>query len=67
MGKIPSKQAYRLWNMGNGMLLICNKEIAGNILNEIEGSGFYGKAAGKVIEGDKISIRLKNDAVELIY
>jgi len=67
LGEITSKQAYRLWNMGNGMLLICKKEIAGNILDIINESGFKAKIAGKIIEGEKVSIRSNKENSEMNY
>lgn len=41
LGQVSEEQAYRLWNMGNGMLLVVAPEKAGPTLEKIHESGQY--------------------------
>jgi phosphoribosylformylglycinamidine cyclo-ligase len=66
LGNIPDKQAYRLWNMGNGMLLVCEENIAISVLKIISESGFAGKIAGKIVQGNNISLQI-DEMGKIIY
>ena len=64
MGNIDYKQAYRLWNMGNGMLLVCRPEIAESIREFIRDSGFASKLAGKITAADHIILNVNSEVIE---
>ncbi len=68
IGKISEEQAYQIWNMGNGMLVIVTPEEADKIINIISGSGFLGIFAGEIINRSQIIIKSKGiNKKELIY
>lgn len=50
LGKVPEEQAYRLWNMGNGMLLIVKPDEAESIVQQARQKGYVATIAGKVQE-----------------
>jgi len=59
LGKVDEELAYRVWNMGNGMLLVMGAdkaEAATAFLNE---KGFKARIAGKITEEQKITINTK--------
>jgi len=66
LGNITDKQAYRLWNMGNGMLLICEEKNTSTLLRMISEKGFTGKIAGKIVQGNNISLHI-NKREKIIY
>lgn len=57
LGNINDKEAYRTWNMGNGLVLITNEPE--KIINEAEKFNINAKIAGKIIEENKIYIKSK--------
>lgn len=56
MGRIADQQAYRLWNMGNGMLLIVSQKDMDNVLVTAENAGFTARRAGRISVGKSIKI-----------
>jgi phosphoribosylformylglycinamidine cyclo-ligase len=64
LGKIDSKQAYHLWNMGNGMLLVCDPEIAAQLIPFINESGFTGKIAGLITTEEDIKINIGKESIK---
>lgn len=49
LGNVSEEQAYRLWNMGNGMLLIVDKTEADDILKLINSETYEAQTCGKII------------------
>ncbi|MBN2781588.1 MAG: phosphoribosylformylglycinamidine cyclo-ligase [Candidatus Marinimicrobia bacterium] len=68
IGKVPEARAYRLWNMGNGMLLAVNADEAPAIVRFAAEQGFAAKICGSVIPEAEIRIDTKaNDPQALTY
>jgi len=59
LGKVEEELAYRVWNMGNGMLLVMDAEKAEAAVAFLNEKGFNAKVAGKVTEDEKITIMTK--------
>ncbi|MBW2992057.1 hypothetical protein KY345_02455 [Candidatus Woesearchaeota archaeon] len=57
LGKIDDKEAYRTWNMGQGLAIITPEPE--KVIKEAEKFGIKAKIAGKVIEEKKIKIKSK--------
>jgi len=56
MGDIPEEQAYRLWNMGNGMLVVVNPDSLSTIVRAIGEAGYEARCAGSVVAEPVIRI-----------
>ncbi|MDN5354777.1 MAG: phosphoribosylformylglycinamidine cyclo-ligase [Candidatus Cloacimonadota bacterium] len=68
IGKISEEQAYRLWNMGNGMLLICPEKSADKIVENMAELRYDAKICGQVTAERQICIQSKGiNAQELCY
>ncbi len=52
-GKIASKELFRVFNMGIGMVMIVNKSNATSIINKMEKQGQQCLIIGKVVKGKK--------------
>lgn len=59
MDQISEEQAYRLWNMGNGMVLVVNPDQKKAILEMITDQGFHAQECGRVINIPEIVIDSK--------
>lgn len=67
MGKIADREAYQTWNMGAGMLLVCNDK---KIYPIAEEHGVEAEEVGEVIAESKIIIKNRayfQQEAELIY
>lgn len=56
LGGIPEEQAYRLWNMGNGMLLIADAAQTSVILEQAARGKYEAKVCGQIVAQPKITI-----------
>jgi phosphoribosylaminoimidazole (AIR) synthetase len=59
LGDVPEKSAYRLWNMGNGMLLIVPSEEADEIVGMISDCAHRARIAGTVTSSGVIELHTK--------
>ena len=59
LGDVPEEQAYRLWNMGNGMLLIVSKDAVEALLKFAEERGYSAQKAGEIIRDSKIELHTR--------
>jgi len=59
IGKVSEEMAYRLWNMGNGMLLVSKDEDAEAIAAFAASRGYEAKVCGKIIKDHEIRIDTK--------
>lgn len=57
LGDVSEEQAYLLWNMGNGMLLIADPSDVDRTLTFIEKYGYRARVAGKITSKPEISIQ----------
>ncbi|MBF0545574.1 MAG: phosphoribosylformylglycinamidine cyclo-ligase [Candidatus Riflebacteria bacterium] len=57
LGKIEDEQAYRLWNMGNGMLLIVSPQSASKALEALIESGYTARVCGSILSEPGVKIR----------
>ncbi|MEA3391705.1 MAG: AIR synthase-related protein, partial [Candidatus Marinimicrobia bacterium] len=68
VGKVSEEQAYRLWNMGNGMLLVVPAEEAEAIIKYASKLQYEAKICGTIIEKAEITIDTKGlDPQRLSY
>jgi len=68
LGKINDKEAYRAWNMGQGLAVITPEP--DKVIEEAKKFGINAKVAGNVIDEKKIKIKSKgvfNKGQELIF
>lgn len=56
LGNIPLEQAYTYWNMGNGMLLVCDENIAEAILTKAKESNYEACIAGNINDSGVITL-----------
>jgi len=56
LGKVSNEDACLWWNMGNGMLLIADKDNKDYILKILKNKGYKAKVAGTVISDKMISV-----------
>ena len=56
LGQVPEEQAYRLWNMGNGMLLVVPPEQAEDVLAYARERNYSARVAGKIWQKKKIEV-----------
>ena len=56
LGKVSNEDACLWWNMGNGMLLITDKDNMDGTLKILEDKGYKAKVAGTVISDKMISV-----------
>lgn len=56
-GQVSDEQAYRRWNMGQGMLLIVSQEAVPEIIAIAKRSKYLAKVAGVVVADSTIKIR----------
>ena len=66
LGNVSEEQAYRLWNMGNGMLLIVEKTGVDNILNLIRLTEYEAKKCGEITNRNIIKIQTNTNSPQKI-
>ncbi len=54
LGDIDEVEMYRTFNMGIGMVIVCNTESAGSVVAHLESVGQQLYEIGKVIAGDRV-------------
>jgi len=59
LGSVDEEQAYRLWNMGNGMLLILPEDQAGKTLKFIEKMHYQARICGYIVEEPRITLQTR--------
>ena len=59
LGNVDQETAYRLWNMGNGMLLIVDSSQSDGMVRFIENCGYQGKLAGEIVAEAGVGINMK--------
>ncbi|MDD5751077.1 MAG: phosphoribosylformylglycinamidine cyclo-ligase [Candidatus Peribacteraceae bacterium] len=57
LGNVPTEEAYRTWNMGNGMLVILEEKNAQKAIELLAKNGIQAKVAGAVTKDASIRIR----------
>ncbi|MEA2076924.1 MAG: AIR synthase-related protein [Candidatus Marinimicrobia bacterium] len=68
VGKVSEEQAYRLWNMGNGMLLVVPSEQAKGIIKDAAKLKYEAKICGSIMEKAEITINTQGlDPKRLSY
>lgn len=56
LGSVPVEEAYRTWNMGNGMMLVVSPDDTEKTLSILESAGRHAKVAGTITSDSDISI-----------
>ena len=64
MGNIPLETLYRIWNMGNGMLIILPSFEAESAVTYLNKMKYNAKVAGKITKDSKIVIKTENAVLE---
>lgn len=59
LGQVPEEQAYRLWNMGNGMLMIVRAAQAEDLVQFAQQRNYQAKIAGTVQSNPQILLHSK--------
>lgn len=59
IGNVEEAQAYKIWNMGNGMLLTVAKDEAEDVIEMANEFGIEARLAGKIISERKILLKTK--------
>ena len=68
IGKVSEEQAYRLWNQGNGMLLVVPADQTDAVIKDAAKLTYEAKVCGTIIEKDEIVIDTKGlDPKRLTY
>jgi len=68
LGNISEEQAYLIWNMGNGMLLVADKNDENKILELIKKAGMQAQTVGNIIPERKVVLQTKGlNPQELTY
>lgn len=62
LGSVEDKQAYQLWNMGNGMLIILNRDQLEIALKTIKQNDYQARECGQII--DKFSITIESKGIQ---
>lgn len=57
LGAVSLEEAYRTWNMGVGLLVICSREAGADVLGKIESQGLRGAEIGLICEGGGLEFR----------
>lgn len=57
LGNVPDKEAYKTWNMGNGMLVITPKHE--EVIKIAKNNGIEAKCVGEIVEKSGIKIKSK--------
>jgi len=66
LGSVPTEEAYRTWNMGNGMLVILEEKHAQKALELLTKNGIQAKQAGMVTKESSIRIRAFDESEVVI-
>ncbi len=68
LGDVPEEQAYRLWNMGNGMLLVMPPSEVAKACKFAAGKGYMARPCGRITDTKHIVIESRgNHPTELVY
>lgn len=66
LGRVPEEQAYRLWNMGNGMLLVAPRSETNKILDICAEKNYQVQVCGKIRKEPGIEIITKFALVNMV-
>lgn len=66
LGSVPIEEAYKTWNMGNGMLVVVSEEDADKTLGVLQGEGMEAKRCGVITKEHSIEISAYTGA-ELVF
>ncbi|MBU2214050.1 phosphoribosylformylglycinamidine cyclo-ligase [Patescibacteria group bacterium] len=61
LGEVPTDEAYRTWNMGNGMMIIVSESEADKALEMLRNGSIEAKIAGSVSQKPGISLKAFNN------
>ncbi len=67
LGQVSNEDAYRWWNMGNGMLLIVDEQNVDDILALASSSGYHCRPAGRVTQNEEISVQFASFEITKKY
>ncbi len=63
MGKVPLEDAYRTWNMGNGMLAVVDPRDTGRAIAMLAASSVEAKVAGTITRGNEVTLHAFDGSV----
>lgn len=64
LGNVPIEEAYRTWNMGNGMLLIVDPADVDNTLSALSSTGLCAQIAGKITADPAVSVTAFDGSIQ---
>jgi len=65
LGNVPIEEAYRTWNMGNGMLVIVDPANADTAITALSSAGISAQIAGKVTADPSVSVTAFDGSVQV--
>ncbi|MDP6561342.1 MAG: phosphoribosylformylglycinamidine cyclo-ligase [Candidatus Peribacteraceae bacterium] len=65
LGSVATDEAYKTWNMGNGMLVIVEKTDADDTVVALQAAGIEAKVAGSVTSENEVSVAAFDGSVLL--
>ena len=57
LGSVPLEEAYKTWNMGNGMLIIIDPKDEDVVMNTLTAEGVTAQQVGRVTTESQISLQ----------
>ena len=66
IGNVQTEEAYRTWNLSNGMMVILDQQSVKPALEILKEQGIQAKVAGKVIEDPNIRILAFDDSEVIV-
>lgn len=61
LGKVPLEEAYKTWNMGNGMLIVVSEHNANTAIELLQSQKISARVAGKITKDPAIALDAYND------
>jgi phosphoribosylaminoimidazole (AIR) synthetase len=66
LGKLEIKEAYRTWNMGIGLAVICSINVVDQVFQTARQFGCKASVIGAIDAGNELSIAYPNGEIEVM-
>jgi len=63
LGSVTIDEAYRTWNMGNGMLVVVDSSDVDSVITQLQSAGIEAKVAGSVTSGGEVAVHAFDGSV----
>ena len=67
LGRVPEEQAYQLWNMGNGMLIVLGRDQLDAALATIKQNDYQACECGRITDKFTITIESKGMQPQTLF